>query len=259
MAFKAKDSVVIGADRQGTLPDGTVREISKVFEIGPTALVALSSNDYGWTNNLVQRIRDASSSGPIPKVIEATEDYDADVFRKYSNKYPEFRQYAGVIGVYDEGPKLFDFFSTSTVRPELERAFILTGEARRSAEPLIREATLLMYYAWGGDPEANEVERTWTRFSPYLVAQFCALLFLTLPAIESSVSDRSNIYRIDKSGRHEYKLRELFPSYPYDLWPTLVQSALAEVSPKEVVALDKIYGVVPKKLRQIFYDYAEGN
>lgn len=177
----------------------------------------------------------------------ATEAYDVEVFRNYSNRYPTSREFAGVIGVYDKGPKIFDFQSSSTVRPELEQGYVVTGEARRSADPIIRVAKVLMFYAWGGNPNASLVEKTWARFSPKLIGQFCARLLLSLPQIESSVSERMNIYRVDKSGWHEYGLEELFPSWPVfsTVWPTIARTALAEISPKDIVAFDKAFGVIP--------------
>lgn len=259
IAFKAKDAVVVAADRQGSVGDGTTRDISKVFRLGPKALIAMASNDYAWTTDLVGRIREIQGSDAVSKVRAGTESYDDYVLQRFSNKYPDFMEYAGVLGVWDNGPKIFEFQSKSTLREEVEQGFVITGEARRSAEPLVRQANILMTLAWSGEPSAHGLERTWPRFSAKLIAQFSAMLLIALPAIESSVSYGVNIFRIDKNGIYEYGLVDLFPEYPHNRWQRMLETAMQEITPKDIIALDRELGLIPAKLRAVFYAFAEEN
>ena len=43
------------------------------------------------------------------------------------------------------------------------------------------------------------------------------------------------------------------------MWPTLIKSAYAEVSPKDVIALDKEFHMIPEIIRPYLEGYAKLN
>jgi hypothetical protein len=254
MAFACKDGVVVAADRQGTHPDGTLSEITKVFPISETGVVAFSGDSFQWIKEFMQHIKKHKDKTDEGQVRAAVESYQRYLLRQFGRDWPAQADFMGVLGTFNRKRKqshVYQFGTMTLPQEEIETYRTTVGQGARTAKIFLRiaESAMQMVARKGG-------HTSWSRYSTKLVARLCLSILETLPTYERSVHG-SQIFIVSELPPSEIDRPAVIGWKVFTPFAALMQSVWEEIPFDDLILADYQNHILPEKLVKPYFDDLE--
>lgn len=254
MAFKCKNGAIVATDRQGLRDGGAASVITKIFPVSGGGALGFSTNDMNWVSEFMSMLNRRQTGNTITRFKATAKRYEIEA-RSWGQT--EANAEANYWAVYATHNEVYDLHKGAPPAPPTEFDRVLAGHptAVSVASVFIRSVEWPMGIV--------RPHGTWSNYSTKFVARFCWLLLGIMESHTAAIRGR-DIYEIKKGkeprrltwddikgdGTIEGDTTEPFFAFLDSIWE--------EISPNDLVKMDKATKMLPPALRDLFYMYGVG-